>query len=245
SLAKAVVRDNHSMTFGEGDGMIEFFQKIVPDIRLPTHQTLTRHLYRLFDLLSAKVRDNLKAVERHAISTDAWSSKNSVYSLAGIIVFFIDNYWHLRELVIDVINLDADHSGHRMGGLVYGALKAKDAAHRAIACVTDNASVNSVMNNTLAARIRAHSNVHAHGKTMSFTCVSHAIHLTCTDLLSHLGVIEPGDHFSEVKGIELEDDDDTLDPELDPNLVLDAESDSELENDLLEEIPQVKGLNGY
>ncbi|KDN47716.1 hypothetical protein RSAG8_03506, partial [Rhizoctonia solani AG-8 WAC10335] len=238
NLAKAIVRDNHSMTFGEGDGMIEFFQKILPGIRLPTHQTLTRHLYRLFDVLSNKVKDNLKSVERHAISTDAWSSKNSVYSLAGVISFSSPTRTeNFGELVIDVINLDADHSGNRMGGLVYSALKTKGVANRAIACVTDNASANSVMNDTLAMRIRAHSDVHAHGKTMSFTCVAHAIHLICTDLMSHLGVIEPGDHFPEVKGTELEDDsDDVLDPELDTHLGLDEESDSDLDDDLLAEI---------
>ncbi|KDN45413.1 hypothetical protein RSAG8_05000, partial [Rhizoctonia solani AG-8 WAC10335] len=235
NLAKAVVRDNHAMTFGEGHGMIEFFQKILPDIRLPKHQTLQRHLYRLFDILVHKVRENLQAIECHAISTDAWSSKNSVYSLAGIIVFFIDNNWHLNELVIDVINLDAEHSGGFMGKLLYSALKAKGAAHQTIACVTDNASTNSVMNQTLAAQIRKREDVHAHGKNMSFTCIAHAIHLVCTDLTSHLGVIEPGDHFSEVKAHDLEgDDDDAMEPQL---LVdFETESDSNFDEDLLAEL---------
>ncbi|CUA67902.1 Zinc finger BED domain-containing protein DAYSLEEPER [Rhizoctonia solani] len=235
SLAKAVVRDNHAMTFGEGDSMIEFFQSILPNIRLPVHQTLQRHLYRLFDILANKVRDNFKAIERHAISTDAWTSKNSVYSLAGVIIFFIDNNWHLNELVVDVINLDAEHSGSFMGKLVYSALKAKGAARQTIACVTDNASTNSVMNETLATQIRKHENTHAHGKNISFTCIAHAIHLVCTALTSHLGVIEPSDHFSEVKGSNLEgDDNDAIESEIDSNI--DTESESNFDDDLLAEL---------
>lgn len=60
ALAKAVVHDNHSMTFGEGDGMVQFFQLILPNIRLPSHQTLQRHLYHLFDVLGNKVKNDLK-----------------------------------------------------------------------------------------------------------------------------------------------------------------------------------------
>ncbi|KDN46376.1 hypothetical protein RSAG8_04320, partial [Rhizoctonia solani AG-8 WAC10335] len=141
--------------FGEGAGMIQPFHGLLPHLRLPVHQTLQRHLYRLFDALVPKVKDILKRIERHAISIDAWSSKNSVYSLAGIILFYIDNSWSLNELVIDVVDLDAEHSGSLMGKLVYSALQAKGAARQAIACVTDNASANSVMNETLSASQRS------------------------------------------------------------------------------------------
>ncbi|CAE6441082.1 unnamed protein product [Rhizoctonia solani] len=218
--------------------MIQLFQGLLPSIRLPVHQTLQRQLYRLFDVLVLKVKDSLKGIERHAISTDAWSSKNSVYSLAGIILFFIDKNWTLNELVLDVIDLDAEHAGSLMGKLVYSALRAKGAAHQAIACVTDNASTNSLMNKTLAAQIRKHEGVHAHSKSMSFTCIAHAIHLVCTDLTSHLGVIESDDHYSEVKGSNLEeyidDEDDGMDPGLD--LDFDTESESNFDEDLLEEL---------
>ncbi|CUA71793.1 Pc24g02420 [Rhizoctonia solani] len=155
-------------------------------------------------------------------------------------MFFIDTSWRLNELVIDLVDLDGDHSGSLMGTLVYKALKAKGIARQAIACVTDNASSNSVLNETLAARIRQHEDVHAHGKNMSFTCITHAIHLVCTELTSHLGVIEPGDHFPEVKGSNLEgdtsDEEEEIawDSKLDP--MLDTESDSNFDNDFLAEL---------
>ncbi|KAG9121713.1 hypothetical protein FRC07_002234 [Ceratobasidium sp. 392] len=134
ALTKAAVRDNHSMTFGEGEGMIQFFDLIMPGIQLPSHQTLQRHLYCIFDVLGEKVRSDLKAaysfapqvVERHAISTDAWTSKNSVYSLAAVILFFIDNGWRLHELVLDVVDLDAEHAGVIWPGDYYSDVKGSD-----------------------------------------------------------------------------------------------------------------------
>ncbi|KAG8723285.1 hypothetical protein FRC09_003939 [Ceratobasidium sp. 395] len=205
ALTKAVVRDNYSMTFGEGEGMVQFFNSILPGIRLPSHQTLQRYLYRLFDILGEKVKSDLKAVERHALSTDAWTSKNSVYSLAAIILFFIDDDWRLRELVLDVVDLEAEHSGDHLGRLLYKSLKAKETAQRTIACVTDAASNNATMNKTLAKEIQNHEHTHVHGEGMAFT-----------DILSNTGTVEPGDYYSDVKGSDMADLSRELeDPELD------------------------------
>lgn len=60
ALAKAVVQDNHAMTLGEGDGMAEFFQLILPGVRLPSHQTLRRHLDRLYEGLNKQIKLSLK-----------------------------------------------------------------------------------------------------------------------------------------------------------------------------------------
>ena len=60
ALAKAVVQDNYAMTFGEGRGMVNFFRLILPNIQRPSHQTLQRYLYWLFDLLGDKVTYSLK-----------------------------------------------------------------------------------------------------------------------------------------------------------------------------------------
>lgn len=95
-------------------------------------------------------------------------------------MFYIDRDWHLQELVLDIVNLDAEHSGSRVGKLVYKSLKAKETAHRAVACITDNASSNALMNEALAKRIRKRDGVHLNAEGMSFTCINHAFHLVCT-----------------------------------------------------------------
>ncbi|KAG8725178.1 hypothetical protein FRC09_006801 [Ceratobasidium sp. 395] len=231
ALAKAVVRDNYAMTFGEGDGMIQLFNLILPSIRLPSHQTLQRHLYHLFDALSEKVKTDLKVVEHHAISTDAWTSKNSVYALAGVVLFFIDDTWRLHELVLDVVDLDAEHSGNHLGRLLYKSLKSKETAHRAIACVTDNAKNNAVMNRTLAQQIQDNEHTHVHGEGMAFTCVNHGFHLVCTDIFSNMGLVEPGDYYSDVKGSEIEFEHeskgDTMEGLTDVELALGSDSDDD------------------
>lgn len=56
ALLKGIVQDNLAMTFGEGKGMVGFFHLVLPDARLPSHQTLRRDLDMTFEQLGKKVQ---------------------------------------------------------------------------------------------------------------------------------------------------------------------------------------------
>jgi hypothetical protein len=56
------------------------------------------------------------------IASDLWTSKNSVYAFAGVVAFWIDDNWDLRECVLDLLPLSGDHSGKALGKLTFKAL---------------------------------------------------------------------------------------------------------------------------
>lgn len=55
TLIQGVVRDTFPLTFGEGEGMKQVFLLVNPLVKLPSHQTMQRDLYALFEILSHRV----------------------------------------------------------------------------------------------------------------------------------------------------------------------------------------------
>ncbi|KAG8707835.1 hypothetical protein FRC09_001583 [Ceratobasidium sp. 395] len=150
-LIQTVIHDNYPLTFGEGLGMISLFNLVNPDIELPSHQTMRRDLDKLYGALSKRAYEVMKRQQsRVSISADAWSSKNSIYSLAGLVTSFIDDSWHIHHLPIDLIHLDAEHDGASMGKRVFKSARRRGIGSNLIASVTDNASNNSTMNAAIA-----------------------------------------------------------------------------------------------
>lgn len=203
TLIQGVVRDSFPLTFGEGEGMKQVFSLVNPLAKLPSHQTMRRDLDKLYGILSDRVthvmkvrqfsliyclpRSNIVVLHtihqlqtaRVSVTSDAWSSKSSVYSLAGVVVTFIDKHWNLQELVLDVVHLAADHSGKMMGHKIFQSLARRSAAQRLIASVSDNASNNRTMNLEIARRAKSAEGYDLNVQNMTITCVCHAMHLIC------------------------------------------------------------------
>lgn len=58
-----------------------------------------------------------------ACGSDLWTSRSSVYSYCGAVVWLIDGEWLLHEHVLDLIPLDGDHSGKASGKVIFNALQ--------------------------------------------------------------------------------------------------------------------------
>ncbi|KAG9126682.1 hypothetical protein FRC07_002411 [Ceratobasidium sp. 392] len=211
NLIQGVIHDNYPLTFGEGQGMIGLFGFVSPDLTLPVHLTMRRDLDKLHGLLSWRVKKVVEAsglifypnnahiyllftlktqTSLVAISSDAWSSKSSVYSLAGIVVSFIDSTWSLYHLPIDVVNLNAEHSGISMGKRVFETIQHHGVGANIIASVTDNAFNNRTMNAEIIRRYEDKFGNDLHIDNISVGCVAHAIHLVCSAILSEIGAMD-------------------------------------------------------
>ncbi|CUA72929.1 Zinc finger BED domain-containing protein 4 [Homo sapiens] [Rhizoctonia solani] len=197
TLIQGIVRDNYPLTFGEGEGMRQVFGLVSPELSLPVHSTMRKDLAKLYKVLSARVRQVLNAQKsRFAITSDAWTSKSFVYSLGGVVVTFIDKSWNTQEFVLDIVHLDADHTGAGMGRRIFGSLDHMNAARNIIASVTHNASNNRTMNAELSAQLTKKYGYQLNADLMSITCLCHALHLVCSAILTNLKVMDPMDDDS-------------------------------------------------
>ncbi|CUA67966.1 Putative AC9 transposase [Zea mays] [Rhizoctonia solani] len=194
TLIQGVVYDSYPLTFGEGQGMRQVFRLTNPLVTLPSHQTMARDLGKLYFILSHRFQLVMKAqTSRLSVTSDAWSSKNSVYSIAGVVITFIDRFWNLQEIVTDIVHLDADHGGAMMGQKIFQALLHRKSVLNLIASTSDNASNNRTMNYELARRIGSISNHTLDPQNMMVTCMCHTMHLICSAILSSLGAMDPDD----------------------------------------------------
>ncbi|KAF8574606.1 hypothetical protein K439DRAFT_1624194 [Ramaria rubella] len=83
-----------------------------------------------------------------AIASDLWTSKSSVYAFARCVGFWINDKCNIVEHVLELLELDGDHTGAPTGKLVFTMLHAQGASKKLIG--TDNASSNNVMNRAIS-----------------------------------------------------------------------------------------------
>ena len=137
-----------------------------------------------------------------AIVSDLWTSKNSVYAFAGVVAFWIDDNWDLRECVLDLLPLSGDHSGKASGKLIFKALRQREIEIKLSECsivgmvmqiiilncaganAADNASSNGPLNRTLSKYLRKISKVHINPENMQVGCGGHVLNISAQCVLS-------------------------------------------------------------
>ncbi|EUC60715.1 Zf(Bed)-4 protein, putative [Rhizoctonia solani AG-3 Rhs1AP] len=205
TLIQGVVRDNYPLTFGEGRGMQQVFALTSPHFKLPSHQTMRTDLDKLYDILKGRVLHLLKSQDsRVVVTSDAWTSKTFAYSLGGVVITFIDKHWNYQEFVLDVVHLDADHTGVGMGQRLFKSLDCMGAAANVIASVTDNASNNQTMNAELSKRIREKYEISLRVDNMSVhacACIASYMRAIFTQLKA-MDSLESDDMYAAVKSFE-------------------------------------------
>ncbi|KAG8786210.1 hypothetical protein FRC12_016801 [Ceratobasidium sp. 428] len=77
-----------------------------------------------------------------------------------------------------------------MGKKIFQSLQHRHAAQNLIASMTDNGSNNRTMNRQIYKQIRGQPGNRLSERNMSILCACHAWHLTCSNLLSELDVVE-------------------------------------------------------
>ncbi|QRV97935.1 Zinc finger, BED-type predicted [Ceratobasidium sp. AG-Ba] len=191
ALIQGVVRDNYPLTFGEGAGMRQVFRLL--GIELPSHQTLREDLHKLYRIIyDTRVTRLLNThTGRFAISSDAWTSRSFVFSLGGLVVTYIDDKWNLQEILLDVVDLNADHEGKKIGRRIFKSLTRAGIAGKIIASMTDNASNNQTMNAEISMRVSQKFGITLNATGMSVTCLCHALHLICSAMLASIKAVEP------------------------------------------------------
>ncbi|KAB5590011.1 AC9 transposase [Ceratobasidium theobromae] len=194
ALIQGVVLDGLPLTFGEDEGMKQLFKSLDPQLTLPSQKTMRRDLNKLYSALSERVALIIKEqVSRMSITIDIWSSTNSSYSFAGVLVTFIDKAWKLQEFVVDVVYSAGEIGEAPIGREIFRSLSYKNGIRNMVANVTDNASNNRAVNKAITKRIEHTPDRRPNVNGTMVTCICHAIHRIYSAILSSLGATDPGD----------------------------------------------------
>ncbi|KAJ7354264.1 hypothetical protein DFH08DRAFT_955660 [Mycena albidolilacea] len=111
-----------------------------------------------------------------------------VHAFCGVVIFYIDKEWVLREHVLNLIPLDGDHSGRLVGKLIFQRLKKDNIAGSLLTSAADHASSNGPLNWTVARKCAALYPEMASMRNIQIGCGGHCTNLVAQKITGTLGI---------------------------------------------------------
>ena len=112
AIAKFIALNCRPLSIVEGEGYCQLLHVLEPRYQVPTHQTITRHLWTMEVACREKVNHELSIQESIALTTDFWTSK-AVESYVGVTTHFIDDCaagkWELRTRILETEHVIGEH----------------------------------------------------------------------------------------------------------------------------------------
>ncbi|KAG8944484.1 hypothetical protein FRC04_001796, partial [Tulasnella sp. 424] len=112
-FAAWLLEDDLAWTTGESPGLARLFKYMQVNFKLPSDTTVRNTVARICQDLHKVIVEELASVKsKISYSQDTWTTKQMVFSFAGVIASFIDDDWNLIERLIDFRRLNPeDHKG--------------------------------------------------------------------------------------------------------------------------------------
>lgn len=133
-----------------------------------------------------KVLSELPTGGKLSIALDCWTSpfQQAFMAVTG---YFIDCDWKFREILLGFEPLHGTHSGVNLGATVFSLLEKHGIVNRVLAVITDNASNNTTMVESIQESI---DSLELPNQTpiVRIPCLAHVIQLSLRDLLGSMKV---------------------------------------------------------
>ena len=151
-------------------------------------KTIRKECLKVFESERDSLMKVLKGVETIALTTDLWTS-NQTLSYMCLVAHFIDKNWNMQVRVLNFVELDPPHSGNVIAQAVFECVAAWNIEEKIISITLDNASNNDKAIRNLKAKFTARGSYWFVAKYFHVRCCAHIINLVVTDgtaTISHL-----------------------------------------------------------
>lgn len=132
------------------------------------------------------IRAELQHVPRVSLAVDCWSSTNH-HSFLGVIAYYIDDEWHLREHLLACKPLSGAHSGSALARSLFEVLEDYKITDRLLTITSDNAKNNYKMMEELSVLLQQTGHPWDHQKS-HIPCIAHVIQLVVHAMVRELNV---------------------------------------------------------
>ncbi len=159
AVAKLVVTENLSFNLVEADSFVELLKLCNPSIEklLFKSDTITEHVVRTFWVTRGKICEIFgNQQSKISITCDLWTSPNSKAILA-ITSHWTDEYFNLKEILLDVIEMREAHTGEKIAEQVVKTLEEFGLREKLFCITADNASSNRTMARAISNAIKSFS----------------------------------------------------------------------------------------
>ncbi|KAL6276202.1 hypothetical protein ACE6H2_019803 [Prunus campanulata] len=116
-----IIRDELPFSHVEGIGFREFLKEAQPRFDLPSHTTIARDVWDLYQEEKAKIKSVLTHnAQRVSLTTDTWTSIQNINYMV-LTAHFIDDDWVLHKRILNFCVIP-NHKGDTIGRLVEACL---------------------------------------------------------------------------------------------------------------------------
>lgn len=164
------------------------FQWLNCKAKLPSRQTITRHVTELHDSLQRQAHKAFSsATTKCSLQTDVWTAGSGQLSFTGGNISWIDKDWRLRTEFAFLTPLRERHTGANLAVHLYDWVKTRELGQKIVSITTDNAS----NNNTMLESFAGHTDISFNRSEDHIFCSCHCIGRVVFVFMKSLGCTIP------------------------------------------------------
>ena len=147
ALANLIVMENLPFTFVESKYFIDIlslYDERVTRNDFPMADTISSHVVAKYDHAKDCLRKQLSKIDSVNLTVDMWTSPNGK-AILGITGHWLDDNWHLHDVLLDVVEVTGVHTGSNIAEYVVKSLRDFEISEKLFCITGDNATNNSTM----------------------------------------------------------------------------------------------------
>ncbi len=180
-MLRWIICDQQAFSVVDDKSFVALISALDPCFKLPTRQTISNYIQRIYDQKRIKLRNVFENFDRKvAITTDAWTAcTNQAY--LSVTLHWITNDWCLQHILLDLIPLHERHTGIFIAESIMEQIKYFGLGSQVLSLTADNAANMDVCSHHLASLLELH-----HGNTAfrRVRCAAHILNLAVTKGIS-------------------------------------------------------------
>ncbi|KAL9147291.1 hypothetical protein ABFS82_13G164100 [Erythranthe guttata] len=173
-LIQMIIIDELPFNMVEGAGFRAFCQSLNAQFLVPSHPTIARGVMSCFLEEKAKLKSILGSGVRVSLTTDTWTSIQTINYMA-ITAHFLDDDWNLHKRIISFSQI-ANHSGDTISKALEQCL-CDWGVVKVFAIVVDNASANTKALDIFKERLARSKGLVFRGTYLHVRCCCHVLNL--------------------------------------------------------------------
>ncbi|CAJ0855644.1 2981_t:CDS:2, partial [Entrophospora sp. SA101] len=139
-LVNWIAMDTLPFTIVESPAFHEFISSLNEKYAIPSRLSVKNIIVTKFNRARIQIKQQFEKFDsKVSFTTDIWSNLSNE-AFIGITVHYIDNNWNMRNFVLDIIQIQEQHTGINIANKILDIIEEFNLCTKTLAITSDNAS---------------------------------------------------------------------------------------------------------